>query len=57
MPPGSTLRESLKVASCPFRVMVTDVHIISVIHLFNSQEQLCEDVGMVKVWLECDQHL
>jgi hypothetical protein len=37
--------------------MVTDVHIISVIHLFNSQEQLCEDVGMVKVWLECDQHL
>lgn len=43
-------RNSLKMVSCPLRVKIADVHIISVICLSSSQEQLCGGVGMVKVW-------
>lgn len=49
-----TSRNSLKVVSRPLRVKIADVHIISVICLSSSQEQLCGGVSMVKVWLDSE---
>lgn len=52
--PSLVLRNSQKVVSCPLRVKIADGHIISVICLSSSQEQLCGGVGMVKVYLDSE---
>lgn len=52
--PSLVSRNSLKVVSRPLRVKIAAGHIISVICLSSSQEQLCGSVGMVKVWLDSE---